>query len=153
MSPNLDVGAADISIENYAVGSTVLILIVLLPYAEGNRKIRLQWHRGSTRFTQYSCSAQPELLKDMYMDATCMEHSAVSPPCLVVARDYFFAIHIDWILVWHSGFDSQPTVNAANYNTVNGSAVHSARPLVRSRCCVMKTVMEINDSLATTRKL
>ena len=44
VSPHLDcysVGAADISIEDYAVGSTVLILTLLFPYPDGNRAIRL----------------------------------------------------------------------------------------------------------------
>ena len=44
VSPHLDchsVGAANISIEDYAVGSTVLILTVLFPYPDGNREIRL----------------------------------------------------------------------------------------------------------------
>ena len=74
VSPYLDcysVGAADISIEDYAVGSTFLILTVLFPYPDGNREIRLskfqmavslQRPRGSTVFTQYSCLAQSELL-------------------------------------------------------------------------------------------
>ena len=78
VSPHLDcysVGAADISIEDYAVGSTVLILTVLFPYPDGNREIRLskfqtavslQRPKGSMGFTQYSCLAQSELLKDMY---------------------------------------------------------------------------------------
>jgi len=79
VSPHLDcysVGAANISIEDYAVGSTVLILTVLFPYPDGNREIRLskfqtavslQRPRGSTGFKQYSCSGQSELLKDMYI--------------------------------------------------------------------------------------
>ena len=79
VSPHLDcysVGAADISIKDYAVGSTVLILTVLFPYPDGNREIRLskfqtavslQRPRGSTGFKQYSCSAQSDLLKDMYI--------------------------------------------------------------------------------------
>ena len=74
VSPYLDcysVGAADISIEDYAVGSTVLILTVLFPYPDGNREIRLskfqtavslQRRRGSKGFMQYLCSAQSELL-------------------------------------------------------------------------------------------
>ena len=44
VSPHLDchsVGAADISMEDYAVDSTVLILTVLFPYPDGNREIRL----------------------------------------------------------------------------------------------------------------
>ena len=79
VSPHMyyySVGAADISIEDYAVGSTVLILTVLFSYLEGNREIRLskfqtavslQQPSGSTGFMQYSCSVQPELLKDMYI--------------------------------------------------------------------------------------
>ena len=42
MSPHLDcysVGVADISIEDFAVGSTVVILTVLFPYPDGNREI------------------------------------------------------------------------------------------------------------------
>ena len=83
VSPHLDcysVGAADISIEDYAVGSTVLILAILFSYSDGNREIQqtkfqtavsLQQPRDSMGFTQYSCSAQPELLKDMY-GISCM---------------------------------------------------------------------------------
>ena len=72
------VGAANISIEDYAIGSTVLILTVLFPYPDRNRELRLskfqtavslQQPRGSTGFTQYSCSAQSELLKD---SVSCM---------------------------------------------------------------------------------
>ena len=74
VSPHLDcysVGAADISIKDYAVGSTVFILTVTFPYPDGKREIRLskfqmavslQQPRSSTGFTQYSCSAQSELL-------------------------------------------------------------------------------------------
>ena len=74
VSPHLDcysVGAADISIEDYAVGSTVLILTVWFPYLDGNREIQLskfqtavslQRPRGSTGFIQYLCLVQSELL-------------------------------------------------------------------------------------------
>ena len=79
VSPHLDcytVTAADISIEDYAVGSTVLILTVLFPYPDGNREIRLskfqtavslQRPRGSMGLTKYLCSAHSELLKDIYI--------------------------------------------------------------------------------------
>ena len=62
VSPHLDchsVGAADVSIEDYVVGSTVLILTVLFPYPDGTREIRLskfqaavspQGPRGSNGF-------------------------------------------------------------------------------------------------------
>ena len=77
MSPHLDcysVRAADISIEDFTVGSTIAILTVLFSYPDGIKEIQqtkfqtavsLQRPRGSMRFMQYSCSAQPELLKEM----------------------------------------------------------------------------------------
>ena len=72
MSPHLDcysVGAAVISIEDFAVDSTVVILTVLFPYTDRNRcilqtksqtAVSLQQHRDSMGFPQYSCSAQPQ---------------------------------------------------------------------------------------------
>ena len=42
-SPHLDfysVGAADISIEDFAIGATVVILTVLFPYPDVNREIK-----------------------------------------------------------------------------------------------------------------
>ena len=74
MSPHLDcysVGAADISIEDFAVGLAVVILTVFFPSPDRNREIQqtkfqmavsLQRPRGSMGFTQYSCLAQLELL-------------------------------------------------------------------------------------------
>ena len=64
MNPLLDcfsVGAADISIENFAVGPVVVILTVHQTNVQS--AVSLQRPRGSTGFTQNSCSAQPELLK------------------------------------------------------------------------------------------
>ena len=57
VSPHLDcysVGAAGISIEDYAVGSTVLILTVLFPYPDGNREIRLSKFESLKRLYLFS---------------------------------------------------------------------------------------------------
>ena len=79
MSPHLDccsLGAANISIEDCAVGLAVVILPVLFPYPDRIREIQqtkfqmagsLQQPRGSTGFTRYSCLVQLELLKDIYI--------------------------------------------------------------------------------------
>ena len=87
--------------------------------------------------------------------------SAVSPPCLIVAKG------CEWMPLCHTEstglaerHNLPKTVSAGNYETVNagnyetgkdthvsmGSTVHSVRPLVRSRGCVVKTVMEIKES-------
>ena len=56
VSPHLDcysVGAADTLIEDYAVGSTVLILTVLFPYPDGNR---LRLSKFQTAISQSSAT-------------------------------------------------------------------------------------------------